>query len=260
MFLARITIIVSFVFSLSTYIFSQNQLTEKKNSAFGVTVIANWTADYNIQRNYVKNRELDVDSASPLGLEVRLTYEKNISQKINLYSAVLVGYYSVNYTLLAHKDFLEIEQGDNPYTVATYNGRKIPYSGLSIGGNYGIFQKEKTGFYFGLAMDVIYFLHPDNHDYYGSVPFSDGRFKTFIHAKVWKDTKKLKVFPEISLLYRKQIGDSFIFTSGITGIYSNYRIVSSDKFELHGDSEIRTGSFYKKFAHIGLNMGVLYLF
>ena len=128
MFFTRRTLTLICVFLLSVSLFSQKE--EKPKNAFGIVVVANRTADYQIQRHYPQNKELDVGGAALLGLEVRLNYQNAVSQKIHLQSAALMGYYSVNYKLFAHEYYLSIEQG-HPYTVATYAGRRIPYCGVS---------------------------------------------------------------------------------------------------------------------------------
>ncbi len=228
----------------------------RKNN-IGLNFRMNLLSPIQFSKDFEGNETHDIRSFRSVGYEGVIEYQRQLNQRVLIDFGFLVGTYTPNYKLILSEDFKDI---GFPPTSLVVEGNPIPYCGISVGINHVILQNDKSSIYFGVGFNSIYVIRPESYDYFMEIADKNSEWSSVTRAKFWGDNRKYAFSPKVNLSYYRKFGERFTLVMGAVGTYSKYKILYADKFELIGDTEILTGSFFMNFAHIGLNLGGYYSF
>lgn len=227
----------------------KSEFTNRQSLSLSVQILR--TPRLSIVRNFPADSGADIGSSIVPGVEGMLQYDRLLNEHFGIYAGLSGGAYPFSHKLTVADGYLPVYHG----FIGKFYSTGAGYIGLNSGGRY-YFQPEKRLYYsVGAGIGLVYF--PPIDSYLSGFPIFDGQewFEVLTENAAINPNREIIVAPEVSFQVNQRLGRQFVAFAGVSGSYSFQKPIVAKEYVFHGTAEL-TGSYEKRFAHLGIELGV----
>ena len=219
--------------------------------------MANWTNPLEISRSYQGDGNFnDISSEASPGYEGRFTFLQPIKNNFTIQGSFGFGVYSHKLILKLSDDFRYLGWGGFDDYFTEYD---LIYLGYTLGVGYIKPLTHRSRLDIRLNGQMIYFVRQGANYGVSAIPDDNINRNLYLSSTVVNPERKVIIAPELQLIYCFRLSKAIDLEIGFTGTWSNQTVFQTDEgYSVIGDQEVLTGSFEKKYGHIGASLGIAY--
>lgn len=217
----------------------------------------NWTNPLEITREYQSDGSTnDIHALASPGYEGRFTFLSPLKNNWTIQGSIGIGVYSHKIELNLSDDFRFLGWGGFDDYFTEYD---LFYLGYGLGAGYVVPFGNRSRLDLRLNAQLIYFFRQSTDYGVSALPDDNISRLLYLSSTETNPDRQVVIAPELQLVYAFRLTQALDLEIGVHGAWSNVAVFQTNEgYSVVGDQEVRSGTFEKKYGHLGASIGLAY--